>query len=266
MNKFVARAVAQAKLAAKTILRWLWIVNSQWGPAVSLPGEGKVTVILLAYHAERMPNIQPLIRSALKCALVEQVLVSNNNPRLRIRDWVRLENPRVRLIDQPVDRSGGYRWTLAQSVPSEYLLAIDDDVLLFPWQMARLIKQLIARPEVLHGLAGQRPAGYVQNRETEVDNIFQVYAVTRQHVKIYHECLQAIRVLNPAAADSVEFLGEDLVISRAGTDRPVIHSIGFILRSSTAGQSGVALSTRSDFQIRREAIAACLKQLGLINQ
>jgi glycosyltransferase involved in cell wall biosynthesis len=266
MSRLAGRIAVIVKLGVSTILRWLWILNSRWGATVSLPRHDKVTVILLAYHEKRMRNIQPLVRSALKCTFVEKVIVSNNNPRLHIRDWVQCESPRVILIDQPVSRGTGYRWNLIQSDSSDYFLAIDDDVLLFPGQMARLIRQLAAQPEVPHGLAGHSPAGYIQSRETEVDSLFQVYAVTQRHVKIYFEHLQAIRALDPLAADSVEILGDYLVISSVSPRRPMIHAVGLILRCPTASQQGVAIHTRSDFQTRLAAIKNCLRQLGQLNK
>lgn len=254
MHKFKDRL----KLVVQTGLRWLWVANSRWGATVSLPVKGKLVVVVLAYQVERMKNVESLIRSALKCTFVEKVIVSNNNPQLHIRNWVKLTEPRLILLDQSVRRGAGYRWELIRRESADFCLAIDDDILLFPKQIARLTGHLIAQPTVPHGLAGETDSGYIQQQETAVNFLCQVYAVSRQLVQAYFDRVQAIRFLDPTAAEKVEFFGDDLVISSAGADLPLIHNIGVVLRCTTASQNGVAISTLPGFNAERVVIRRSL--------
>ncbi|HZY44713.1 MAG TPA: hypothetical protein VFF70_08190 [Anaerolineae bacterium] len=256
----VIRAQIQSglKAIAKASLRQVWVLNSRIGPTVSLPFAFKLIVVLVGYEEKRMQNIEPLIRSALKCTFVEKVIASNNNPRLHIRDWVKITNPRLKLIDQIVPRGSGYRWVLIEQESANFILTIDDDILLCPQQMACLFAQLVAKPDVPHGLAGHADSGYIQCQDAAVNALYQVYAVTALQVKLYFERINEIRVLDQAVFDSIEYFGDDLVISAVGASHPLIHNVGFVLRCTTASQIGVATFTQPDFEAKRVAIQKCL--------
>jgi len=254
---------ARLKATARACLRLLWVFNGRFGPTVSLPFEFKGIVILSGYQAERMKNIEPLIRAALKCTFVEKVIVSNNNPQLRIRDWVKITDRRLTMTDQVVRRGAGYQWELIKQEAAHFALAIDNDILLFPRQMASLFAHLAAKPEVPHGLAGETGLGYIQSQETEVNTLFQVYAVTGRHVQRYFDQLKAIERIDQAVADSVEIFGDDLVISALGAGLPLIHNIGLVLRCATANRIGVATFSLADFDAKRAAIQKCLNAIQL---
>ena len=112
-------------------IRWQW--DAHFVPVRVLEERPiRATVILLSY--KRVRNIQPIVRSLLKASCVGKVIVSNNNPDLRLDDWLRLRDDRVQVIDQPVRRFPGVRFELARQDGGEYFLTLDDDVFLFPRQ------------------------------------------------------------------------------------------------------------------------------------
>jgi hypothetical protein len=250
---------ARLKSTARACVRLLWVLNSRVGLTVSLPLDLKGMVILTGYQAERMKNIEPLIRSALKCTFVEKVIVSNHNPLLHIRDWVKITDRRLTLTDQVVRRGAGYQWELMKQEAAHFVLAIDNDTLLFPRQMARLFAHVAAKPEVPHGIAGETNLGYIQSQEAEVNTLFQAYAVTGRHIQSYSDRLQAIRQIDQAAADGVEIFGDDLIISATGAGLPMIHNIGFVLRCATASERGVSTFTMTGFEANRVRIQQCLE-------
>ncbi|MFC1485932.1 glycosyltransferase family A protein [Candidatus Latescibacterota bacterium] len=234
------------------------------GHNISLSMSEKATVVISSYSERRMRNIQPLVRSVLKCDFVEKVIVSNHNPQSQIEDFVKVDDSRVMLVNQPVRRSPGYRWIIASKEPAYYFIIIDDDVLISPKQLAVLFQRLVEQPEVPHGLAGCCPDGtYVTRQEREVAGLYNIYAVTRAHVQTYLEYTAEITTHGYASQESIEYWGDDIIISRTGRSRPRIHEAGFVLFCKTHDMSGVALWKEKQFEQRRRELRRILEKPGL---
>ena len=62
----------------------LWTLNGYVGRTVSAHAPQKVTVLITYYHPARMQHIEPQVRNILKCTFVEQLVISNHNPDVRI--------------------------------------------------------------------------------------------------------------------------------------------------------------------------------------
>ena len=92
-----------------------WQLNARWGPRVALEGAQKLTAILLSW--KRIRNMQPIVRSLLRCDFIDRVIVSNNKPQYRMREELHLRDERLQLIDQPQPRAPGVRFELARSEP-----------------------------------------------------------------------------------------------------------------------------------------------------
>src|SRR5438034_5776357 len=103
----------------------------------------QLKLILLSYA--RPANVDLLVRL---CCIdsVDRIVVSNNNPRYRVRDIVRVRDPRLVLIDQEDHVKPGIRFVLARDEPSDLYIAIDDDVFLTPSQLRLLVEKLAAEP------------------------------------------------------------------------------------------------------------------------
>ena len=111
---------------ARDYLKWSW--ESRFETVDFARGSERLTVILLSW--KRIHNIAPMVDSVLSLPFVERVVISNNNPEYRIRDWVRSDDGRIRLIDQPEPTCAGVRYDLMLDEPGEFFFAIDDDVFL----------------------------------------------------------------------------------------------------------------------------------------
>jgi hypothetical protein len=243
-------------------LRWKWVLNSHFGPRVRSRIDPKATVIIPSYHGRRARNVAPIVRSALKYDGTERVIVSNNNPRIRIEDWVEVRDRRVTLINQPVRRGCGYAWTIAAGEEAEFFAIIDDDRLVYPQQLAVLVERLVEQPACPHGLVGAFADGTrVQRQEAEVAWLYSIYAVTKAHVRRYHDYVAEIRAGNYAADDSIEFWGDDIIISQSGTQRPRIHDVGPLIRCSTWNAPGVATWREPEFEKRREEVSRAVERV-----
>ncbi len=231
----------------RRLFYWKWVLHVRRCREVTIPSDCKVTVVLTAYRKERIGNLDPLVRSVLKCAFVEKVIVSNDNPQVRIADWVRVRDERLVLLDQPVRRGCGNRWKLAWAEKAAYYLAIDDDILVYPGQLAQLFMHLINMPEVPHGLSGGTvPFQFHERKEMAVDQLFEIYALTREHLRVYFDYLQELAA-QTVSQEGLCMSGDFVLISHSGQGKPVIHDVGFISRCATAYAEGVATFKEADF-------------------
>jgi hypothetical protein len=241
---------------------WKWAAHVRLCRELSLPFEGKATVVLTAYKPQRARNLDPLVRSVLKCRFVEKVIVSNDNPELRIADWVGVRDRRLVLLDQPSRRGCKHRWELARGQDAAYYIAIDDDLLVYPRQLARLFTRLLERPEVPHGLCGcSFPFAFHEREEREVDLLFEIYAVTREHVHVYFDHLERLKAGGHLPPEGLGMRGDFVLISRSGQARPVIHDAGFISRCPTAYDEGVATFKEEGFATYTANLLAAVKQI-----
>lgn len=243
-----------------------WQHNARFGPRVFIDGPEKLTAILLNY--KRVRNLEPMVRSLLRCDFVEKILVSNNNPVYRIADWIRLRDERLRLTDQPRETVSSIRFRIACEEPGPWFLAIDDDVFLYPQQVKRLFEELIARPSAPHGIQGENFVGEgtpgtflgwkvnIHHYEGQVDDINTCYAFTREHA------LEADRLARCLGLDLANIhFGSDVILSASGRERPFIHHVGKVLHCLSQHRQGVATWTMQGFFPRRVQLFRALREL-----
>jgi hypothetical protein len=213
----------------------------------ALPIAGKTCIAVLLTH-NRPQNIRFLVQGALRNRFVTRVIVSNSNPRVKIRDWVQSTDPRLTLIDETIPTQPGHRLVLSRQAGAEYVLSIDDDIFLTPRQWKIFFEFLLSNEQRPHGIIGQdfrpgtkssngSPFHHIAGRDTEVDVLIGAFAFTNEHVK---------RVFDLAAKIGVSDLsrvrnGEDILLSFSGTMRPRIHPLKPALFCASEGLPGVAL-------------------------
>lgn len=248
--------------AAREVLYQTWRLYGRVGARVPARGPERFTLLVPAYHAMRSRNIAPLVRAALLCDRIERVVISNHNPQVRLADRVRVRDPRVQVIDRDVRHGCGHIWTVIAGLPGSYFLVVDDDQLLYPSQIDRLCSALVDEPSVPHGLCGGDTDGtYLERCEAEVDVLYNVYAVTREHVAGFHELGHRLMTTGEVDAHALEYTCDDLVISRAGHGRARIHDAGFLLRCRTGGMPGVAIFREDGFDQVRATVERALRTL-----
>ena len=237
----------------KKLFYWHWILYGYIGRNRVFDkyvGAGAL-FILTCYNLERMKNIEPIVRSILKCTFIEKIIVSNHNPSVILEHWVRIKDKRLKLVNQMTRRGPGSRWKLAHEEGSEFIILIDDDMLVYPSQLEILFNHLVKQPDIPHGITGHYKSEYYQNKEMEVGTLNQIYAITRQHLVKYFELSEAIKAIDYMAYEDIEFYADDILISKSGINKPRIHNVGTLLRCPTARKPGVAMHLEENFLKKR---------------
>jgi hypothetical protein len=220
------------------------------------PREEKLTVVLLSYG--RAANLNAIVAACLACPFVQRVILSNNNPALRMRDFVRQRDPRLQITDQPVRCYPSKRYESARDSGDQGLLCIDDDTFLTPFQIRALFEVLLRDPAAPHGIAGenfeaaQDQVSYVFGRPgepEEVDCLVWAYAFTREHALRYFEILAELGMDNSALKAN-----EDIVLSLSGEKRPLVHNFGTLHLCGSRESEEVATSKQPGFRTQREEL------------
>jgi hypothetical protein len=241
-----------------------WRLRVAFGPPVDLDASERLTVVLVSYL--RPANMERIVRAALKCKFVNKIVVQNNNPEIDIRDWIGVSDDRLRIVNSPVRRGAGSRWFVAREENEAYYLAIDDDVFLFPGQIARLFSNLLNDPDVPHGVHGiltgkSRRQTHVARREATVDILHQLYLATGDHVRRYHEILATLERDAPDARAIADHFGDDVIISNCGNGAPRIHNVGFVPRCASSHRRGIALNQLDEFTVDRGTLHRKLREV-----
>lgn len=252
-----------------TLKYTLWVLSGFFSRRVSLDVPYQVTVLITYFDPLRMKHLDPQIRNLLKCNFVDKIIISNHNPDVHIQDWTKVRDARLIFINQKVRRGCGYRWVIASEFDPESLIVVDDDTLLYPFQIARLFKHLVHEPVVPHGISGFlrrqiEELEFHDKRNMEVDFLCETYAVTRDHLKRYM-MLKEMVASDDNLIQMVDSAADFLLISQTGQSRPKIHDIGCLFRSESFNMNGVALHKSDTFHLKLQIVLAELNALELLH-
>jgi hypothetical protein len=243
---------------------WKWERTVRFGPTVPTGRAERVVAIMLSYR--RPKNIDAIARSILKCDLIERLIVSNNNPEIRISRCVGVRDPRLVLEDHGSNAGASARFVIARREPGTHYFVLDDDLFLYPAQIAGLLERLFDDPSRPHGIFGQRrkpDRGFedgIHGRETTVDVLNRAYAFTRGHLEEFFRLLDAIggRIDGDRLAEGSIDRGDDMLLSFSGARSPLCHYVGALLDCPTQWLPGVAVWRETGFREFRERLFARL--------
>jgi hypothetical protein len=201
------------------------------------------TAIILCY--KRPQNIAPLVGMLLEAPSIQHVIVSNNNPNLKMADWFSNTSSRVTVIEQGSSCASPLRYRIALEQDSPLFVAIDDDVFLRPSQIETLCQTLRAHPSSPCGITGsvydERTSlmQYNIRRPGDVDIIHQAYAFTPLHVRRFFDLATALG-FGPTHEAWQSTTWDDIVISHSGLSKPRVADIGAFTECPTGAEPSVA--------------------------
>lgn len=224
-------------------------------------GSERLTVILPSYA--RPGNVDLILSAVVACDFVSEIIITNNNPAIRLEDHLHVADPRIQLVRQPRQTPASIRFDLSREAREPWILAIDDDVFPSPEQVRAIFRHLLSRPEQVHGYGGEvwgdppSKATYrtvTWPRGTQpVDTLMWAFAYTRAHVEEYFQLLEKLGIENLELKSS-----EDVPLSFAGEGSALIHGVGLFCRCPSESDPAVATWLRPGFfQHRLELVARC---------
>jgi len=229
----------------------IWTLNGFFGKTLSLDIPQKTTILITYFDLSRMNHLKSQIRNLRKCNFIERIIISNHNPEIQIEYEDVVRDERLVIINQKTKRGCGFRWSIAGSFDPEYLIVMDDDIMLYPTQIASLFMHLISEPENPHGFTGMlrnenKEIEIYDEKDLVVDFICETYAVTRQHLRRYMEIEKHITI-NKQLSKMIESSADFIIISQSGLSNPRIHNLGRIIKCPTHNKAGIAVHKEEGF-------------------
>ena len=215
------------------------------------PSLPEAAAVLLSY--KRPKNLPLIAKSLLKNKYISRVIISNNNPEVRMQDWFDFEDERLEIVNQKVRRLPGYRFEIARQLKEQYFICIDDDLFLRPSQITTLYQALVNDPASPHGIWGQKFYTGESGRLTwkdgirdysgDIDVINRAYFFTQAHIANF---VQILHVIGIQRIEDLQFV-DDIVLSFSGKGRPKCHDVGRLINCPSKDMEGVAVWRQNDF-------------------
>ncbi|QQS34852.1 MAG: hypothetical protein IPM56_11335 [Ignavibacteriales bacterium] len=255
-----------AKFLGKWLLYWVWILRIHFGKKVHFASRESITLVLLSY--KRIRNIEPIVKSALKCSFISRVIISNNNPvDYKLTDYMKFKDSRVMLIEQSKREGVGNRWEIALSDSNNNFIIIDDDIFIKPGQLRKLFKELIENKRIPHGLAGSiNFKKFVDKADRKVEILHQIYAVTRRQIEKYFEYKNLLEQIPSLQDIGTVDIADDIIISNTGDSQAAIHNAGMILRCPSSHDTSIASYLQEDFYLKRRMILDELNEIRAVEK
>lgn len=211
-----------------------------------IPDAEKLTVIVLNH--KRPQNVGQIAQYVLRSGFVGRMIISNNSQSYSIADYVKVRDPRLVLIDQPVPSGVGISFEIAREYHARHYLRVDDDIFLHPAQLQWVYWNLRHHPERTHGIFGaaytpgkdpsmEWPFAHRRNVSGPVDILNGLFAFTRAHLDEYFRLCSLLGITDQRTLMN----GEDIVLSFSGERKPMIHNVGPIWECASEATPGVAL-------------------------
>jgi hypothetical protein len=197
--------------------------------------------------------MQKIIDFINKVDRVEKIILSNNNPDIKIEEWVN-EQDKLTIINQKEKTLYTKRFEIAASLGYKYFFCPDDDIFLLPAQINHVLDKLQENPHVAHGVYGQigvyingeldmQKGSGVFGVSCEVDVLNRAYFFTSEHIK---KCMLLVNEMGWHSINEAIYM-EDSLISFSGSGKPICHNVGHIFDCETSTQQGVATYLEENF-------------------
>lgn len=212
-----------------------------------------VCAILLSY--KRPQNMDRLIATLRAVDEIDKIILSNNNPDIRIEDWLS-DTLDVEVINQPQHAHCYKRFEIALDQPYDRFICPDDDIFLGSDQYRSILERFHQDPDKVHGVRGQVQTFFggkpvlksgVSGVDTELDVLNCLYAFSRAHVERYFGLAEEIGITQSAQMVNID----DLLISFSGKGRSRCHDVGPLEFCSTQDDDEIATWRQPGFYDER---------------
>lgn len=182
--------------------------------------QGSFVAVILVH--QRPANVDLQVRAALHASAVGEVIVSCNNPAVRLEKWLSVSSPRLRVLHE-AGRNQTRRYALALASGADRFVLPDDDVLFSPGALDEFCAYLPPDAEFPIGMAGQRlgASGAWESGITapgdEVDVLNRAYLCTRTHAEAVFR--NAAR-LGWSEEETFTNPADDVLLSFSGSSAP----------------------------------------------
>lgn len=256
------------RLCLSLIGRPILSLRCRFGPTVAMESNQACTVIVASYG--RPQNLQAIIAALVTCDFIRKIVISNHNPEVCLDQYINSNDERLKIINATARRDASYRFKVANTIPDEYFLILDDDIFMFPGQVRKLFLHLLKEPDVPHGFHGTcyisdeekkrvLKRNHMSRIETTVDVLHQGYAVTAQHIE---RMLEISAELDASACKSMAH-NDDILISLSGLRNAKIHNLGFVMTCSSSQDPKISISRRPGFGASRDRLFLYLTKLSV---
>jgi hypothetical protein len=226
-----------------------------------------LAVIILNYR--RPQNIGLLAKAAREALPDAAIFILDQADQEGLRERTDIDWDQVWFQRAAVNRGAGARVPLAARLPFDHWIAIDDDTLLTPDQIARLAERLRDEPDRAHGVWGQRlewsegKIGF-RNAMHGVDAVMstlnQVYAFSGDQARA------AVTLSARLGFGSWDEVGpaDDFLLSCASAKPPLCHDLGEIALCPTCDDPRIAVWKSDGFLEHRIEVIRKLMEIQAI--
>jgi len=228
-----------------------------------------VCAIVLSY--KRPQNIQRIVEQLCAVGAISKVIVSNNNPDVKLNHWLDVRELPVDVIEQVFPSICAKRFEIAATEPFDAFFCPDDDLFLTSAQIGGLIGTLEREPARVHGVFGEihsfkdgklRFGGGIHGIECEVDILNRCYLFTREHVRRMNELAVALDYKHLGEALYID----DVLLSFCGSGRPICHDFGPLDECPSSDELGIATYLERGFDEVRVAAYSRLAQMTAVSR
>ncbi len=225
------------------------------------------TAILLSY--ERPYNISPILQSLLKCEFIEEVIVSNNNPDVDLRSYIKISDKRLNLVQHTERKSCAYRFDLAKNAQCASVICLDDDLFFYPSTLRRLCEEFTVNDNTPLGMTGFRvdwdktteshlEVSRFRDEDETVDVLNRCYLFNRRHLTRYFELSRYIQRTDPSLSEDLSLFDDILISASGGTQARVCHS-GDYIPCPSGMDAALAVHRRDSFTAVRIRVLKLLR-------
>jgi hypothetical protein len=226
-----------------------WRLRCRFLPSVGLDTP-KSTAIILSY--KRPFNVDGIVRSLLKCEFIEQIIVSNNNPELDLKPFIRVQSERLTLLQQNERRGCAYRFQIAQEVDSEHFICVDDDLFFHPETFHRLHMRHCSFPDAPTGILGfdvdwsaQKKSQGTQlirkrNINASVDVLNRIYLFNHEQLSRFWSNRDALVNADVSFLDQIDLV-DDIILSSTGNCKARVWQVGDYIPCPTGMATAISM-------------------------